>query len=302
MINIRSLVQKILTAELYILILPPEQTIIYKINMKKYLFFAGLLSSLLLSCGKDKEDPQPKPKTSPNNLPVAYADSTALTEGSSTTIFPLANDTDEDNNSLIISSAKILSGNGSAVVTADKKSINFNTFAGDTGTTVIEYSVSDGKGGSATAKITVTVKKKQIVYQNFIRFNNTTYVPTSGYWVQAGFFGYDELTVSQDINTDNFESRFVEVRISSMFDYTETGKTYTFTTTTAKDHIQKGEAYVEYTDQSGGLMKSISYPALEGQTIRLTVTNKHATGINGYLEIDDISLSNGNKLSAKSNR
>jgi hypothetical protein len=269
--------------------------------MKKYFFLAGLFSTLLFSCGKDK-DPKPQTNSTQNTFPVTKDDVASLTEGTSTSIEVLANDSDQDNHTLIISSAKLLSGKGTVTIANDKKTINISTAIGDVGTTVIEYSISDGNGGSATGKATVTVKAKQVVYENFINFNGTSYTPSSGGWVQAGVFGYDELTITQDINSTNFESRFVRVRISRMFDYWEDGEIFTLTTKSSYSDLEKGEVYIEFVDQSGGLTKTKKYPALEGQTIKLTVTNAHATGINGYIEIENINLSGGNTLSAKSKR
>lgn len=260
-----------------------------------------MLSSLLFSCGKDK-DPKPQTNSTQNSPPVTKDDVASLTEGTSITIDVLANDSDQDNNTLTISSAKLLSGKGTITVAGDKKTISISTAIGDDGTTVIEYSISDGNGGSATGKATVTVKAKQVVYENFINFNGTSYTPSSGGWIQAGIFGYDELTIKQDINTTNFQSRYVRVRISSMFDYWEAGETFTLTTTSSSEDIPEGKVYIEFVDQSGGLTKTNTYPALAGQTVKLTVTNAHATGINGYIEIENINLSGGNTLSAKSKR
>jgi hypothetical protein len=275
--------------------------------MKNLLICSTLLSILFFSCGKDDETPSPgenntQTNTTSNNSPAAKDDVSTLTEGESVTIDVMANDTDADKDALQISSAKVLSGKGSVSVNPDKKSLKFTTVAGDAGTTVIEYSVSDSKGGSATGKVTVTVKTKPVTYENFIKFNDASYIPNGGGWVQAGIFGYDYMRITQEINRDYFYSRYVEIKISSMFDYYEAGKTFTFTTTSATSDIPKGQAHVQFRDETQGPFKAVVYDAEEGQTIKLTVTKTHATGIYGYMQIDNITVTGGNKLSVRSNR
>ncbi len=93
------------------------------------------------------------PQPTQNNAPTANNDSASVIAGSSVTINVLANDTDSDGDNLTITSVNGV--NGSAVISGG--SIVFTPAAGFTGTEVFNYSISDGKGGSDTASVTVTV-------------------------------------------------------------------------------------------------------------------------------------------------
>jgi Ca2+-binding RTX toxin-like protein len=96
-----------------------------------------------------------------NDDPVAIADTAALTEGTTTTINVLDNDTDIDMDTLSLDAATVTSGNGSVTFDADGELVI--TYSGadiDKGATTqmtITYDLSDGMGGTATGSLTVTV-------------------------------------------------------------------------------------------------------------------------------------------------
>lgn len=88
-----------------------------------------------------------------NTAPVANND-VASSAGETVTIAVLNNDSDADGDALSISS---LSGvNGQARINSNG-TISFTPASGFSGTEVFSYSVSDGKGGSDSAQVSVTV-------------------------------------------------------------------------------------------------------------------------------------------------
>ncbi|WP_026375219.1 Ig-like domain-containing protein [Aestuariibacter salexigens] len=93
--------------------------------------------------------------TSPpvNSAPVATADEATTDEDVAVTILPLINDTDADGDTLSITDAT--TDIGSVSVTQD--SITFTPPADVNGTATINYSISDGNGGSASSQINVTI-------------------------------------------------------------------------------------------------------------------------------------------------
>lgn len=89
-----------------------------------------------------------------NSAPVANNDSAATSENTPVTIKVLSNDSDPDGDPLHLSSVSGV--NGSATINGDG-SITFTPSGGFSGTEQFSYSISDGKGGSDTASVSVTV-------------------------------------------------------------------------------------------------------------------------------------------------
>lgn len=89
-----------------------------------------------------------------NRAPVAANDSATTEQDKAVTIAVLANDKDPDGDALTVTGTSGV--NGSAVINGDG-SIGFTPAAGFSGSEVFSYSVSDGKGGSASATVTVSV-------------------------------------------------------------------------------------------------------------------------------------------------
>jgi hypothetical protein len=92
--------------------------------------------------------------TAPNHPPVAVDDTATTTKNKSVTIAVLANDSDPDGDPLTITSVSVAS-NGSVTATATKVTYTPNrNFLGTDGFT---YSITDGRGGTASAHVTVNV-------------------------------------------------------------------------------------------------------------------------------------------------
>ena len=92
----------------------------------------------------------------PNTAPTAVNDTTTVAQDGSVTIAVLSNDTDPDKDTLSVS-AVASAANGTATLNADGR-ITYAPKAGFTGTDSFSYTVSDGKGGSSTAQVSVTVQ------------------------------------------------------------------------------------------------------------------------------------------------
>jgi hypothetical protein len=95
-----------------------------------------------------------------NPPPVATDDITTVIEGRSVTIAALTNDYDVDGDSLSIVSAT--SADGTVTINPDG-TISFAPTPGFLGVSEIVYTISDGNGGTATARILVTVVPQDFV-------------------------------------------------------------------------------------------------------------------------------------------
>ena len=91
-----------------------------------------------------------------NHKPKAMADNATTTQGRPVTIDAAANDTDADGDTLAASGVT-QPGNGMAVTNGDG-SVTYSPYSGFTGMDQFNYTVSDGRGGTATARIKVTVQ------------------------------------------------------------------------------------------------------------------------------------------------
>ena len=92
-----------------------------------------------------------------NHPPVAKADSATLSCDDSVVIAVLANDSDPDGNALKITAIS-KPANGTAKLTADGKRIRYEPKRRFRGTDRFTYTISDGKGGTASATVTVVVR------------------------------------------------------------------------------------------------------------------------------------------------
>ncbi len=93
-----------------------------------------------------------------NNPPKANADSATTEYQTKVTIDVLKNDTDADGDNLTIKSTTNPS-HGSVAIRNGK--IDYTPDNGFSGNDSFKYTISDGKGGSSTAKVTVNVKEKK---------------------------------------------------------------------------------------------------------------------------------------------
>ncbi len=118
----------------------------------------ALSVSMLSACGSDSNDPAPTPEPT-NNVPVAQADSASVMVGKTITIDVLANDTDADGDSLMVTSAQ--ADVGSLVVENNKL---LYTAGDNPGSVTISYSIDDGKQGSASSTVAVQVMSDQVAY------------------------------------------------------------------------------------------------------------------------------------------
>ena len=94
----------------------------------------------------------------PNTDPTAKDGSVTTPFNTAVTLNTVANDSDPEGDNLTISNIQQPDpSKGSAVVSADGKTIRFTPVNGFTGSVSFNYTISDGNGGTATATETVTV-------------------------------------------------------------------------------------------------------------------------------------------------
>jgi hypothetical protein len=100
-----------------------------------------------------------------NGQPIAVNDIATVSEDTATVIDVLDNDYDTDGGALTLTDASILDGADGTVTINDDGTLSFdpgdayNSLAvGETATVKVEYTISDGEGGTATATATLTVE------------------------------------------------------------------------------------------------------------------------------------------------
>ncbi len=92
-----------------------------------------------------------------NDAPVAVNDVASASKNGVKLIPVLANDSDVDGDTLSIASVTATT-NGTVVISG--KAVNFTPRKGFTGNASFSYTISDGKGGTSTATVVVTVTKE----------------------------------------------------------------------------------------------------------------------------------------------
>lgn len=121
------------------------------------------LTALLSACLSERDATNTQPPPSNNLPPVALVDvASVMVDSTNNPINVLANDTDPNGDALTIESAVISSTlptgqPGTLSVQPDGALLRFTPPAGFVGVQILQYTVSDGHGGSATAAVTVTV-------------------------------------------------------------------------------------------------------------------------------------------------
>lgn len=95
--------------------------------------------------------------TAANSAPVANPDSlSAMAGGAAVSINPLSNDTDADSDALTVTGVGASAqGKGQTGYTAN--SVTYTAYSGQSGSDSFTYAISDGKGGTATGTVNVTI-------------------------------------------------------------------------------------------------------------------------------------------------
>lgn len=92
----------------------------------------------------------------PNTSPVAVNDSATVAASGVVDVYVRSNDSDANGDTLTVTSVGTPSGGGSAVIQGGGTHVRY-TAPSTAGTKTFSYTVSDGKGGVASATVTVTV-------------------------------------------------------------------------------------------------------------------------------------------------
>lgn len=126
------------------------------------------------------------PVPPPEHSPIAVNDSAAVNEGQSVKISVLANDTDADGDPLAVTSAG--PDSGADIVINPDQTITYTPHALTCGIDAFPYSISDGRGGtaSATVSVTVTCLTGQVMQKTFADFSPSCAVPTNAIVTRVG--------------------------------------------------------------------------------------------------------------------
>ena len=93
-----------------------------------------------------------------NDAPVAVNDTVSITAGTTNNfINVLANDTDIDGDQLRVQSVGQLTGNGTISVGSSGTGLNYTPGTGFTGTDTVTYTITDSRGGTSQATLTLNV-------------------------------------------------------------------------------------------------------------------------------------------------
>ncbi len=115
--------------------------------------------TVTINASTPNSTPSPTPTPTPaNQAPVANGDAYGVVNNGTTHRFsPLDNDTDADNDALIISAINSVSNGGTVAISSDGKSLNYQPAAGFSGTERINYTIRDSANNTNSADIQVTV-------------------------------------------------------------------------------------------------------------------------------------------------
>ncbi|WP_426000361.1 Ig-like domain-containing protein [Caulobacter sp. DWR1-3-2b1] len=153
-----------------------------------------------------------------NSGPTATVDAVATTKGQSVTFSPKANDTDADKDQLSITAVGTPT-NGQAVANANG-TITYTPTAGYAGPDSFTYTISDGRGGTATGTVNVTVASGT---------GNTapTAVANSVSTTRGAPFTIDPRANDTDIDGDSLTITAVTQGGNGAVTFTASGVTYT---------------------------------------------------------------------------
>jgi hypothetical protein len=94
-----------------------------------------------------------------NDPPVAGNDSASTTKNTAVTIQVLANDADAEGDALAVISTTPPTKGGTVTILSGGTSVRFTPKSNFVGTDTFTYTASDGQGGTATATVSVVVRK-----------------------------------------------------------------------------------------------------------------------------------------------
>jgi hypothetical protein len=117
--------------------------------------FQGYISSAPVGVCFEADDASESLTATSNNPPVAVDNSATTSLDTPVTVNVLANDSDPDNDPLTVTGATV-PAHGAAVVNANS-TITYTPAAGYSGPDSFNYSISDGRGGTASAAVSITV-------------------------------------------------------------------------------------------------------------------------------------------------
>ncbi len=135
---------------------------------------------------------------SANDAPVANVDVVNTDEDKVTIIDVLANDTDSDGDKLTVTQATVDSSKGTVVINSDG-TITFTPVANYHGDAVINYSVSDGKGGVSSSFVNVVVASVNDAPTDIV----VTAINTVNEYAKAGTVVATMYTVDADLPNDS---------------------------------------------------------------------------------------------------
>ena len=208
--------------------------------------------------------------TGTNDMPVAQDDNVSVEEDTPIkTIDVLVNDTDDDNDRLVVLETT-QAENGSVTINTDSKIIytpNKNFFGSDSFT----YTISDGRNGTSTATVNITVNPV-----NDAPAINSKPVTTGRAW---GAYSYD--VKAKDPDVGDILAFSLEVEPNGMTIDPNTGSIeWTPTSSQAGDH----EVRVKVTDNGQS-------PSSDTQSFKITVASLESP-LTSELKVGDFYLKN----------
>ncbi|RYD68314.1 MAG: tandem-95 repeat protein, partial [Sphingomonadales bacterium] len=231
-----------------------------------------------------------------DRAPVAVNDTYTINAGATAKLNVTTNDTDPDNDAVTLTAVGS-PAHGTVVVNADN-TLSYTPTTGYTGADTFTYTISDGKGGTATGTVNLTVKvPENAVAPTLVVGSDTVLVPTEGaamktsLTLQAG----DVVTFDWNFTTDDYapykDFAFATVNASTYSlsntqatgDYGATGwNTFTFTAPTAGTYVL-GQGVMNDQDASVESYLAVDAIRINGAVVQSFETGFGTTTVTGQV-------------------
>lgn len=146
-----------------------------------------------------------------NNAPTAVGDAYSTAHNSAINLPVLANDTDADGDALMVTAIADAPRHGTATIQPGATTVQYTPTTGYSGADLFQYTISDGRGGTSTATVSIivgtpTTMAGQVTFRvdmnREIRLNNLRPGRTVGLMGGSAPLSWSVPTVMGDVNAD----------------------------------------------------------------------------------------------------
>ncbi len=222
----------------------------------------------------------------PNDAPRAGDDSASTKEGVAISIDVLSNDSDPDGDTLTVASVTQPT-NGSVVINSEAQTVTYTPASNFAGTDSFSYTVTDGKGGTDTATVTVSVMANTVLLANFMNGNDSLF--NSRVYLFNPSAGAGDVTVR--VFTLPLSGGLAQELTTTPLSLGTLGARSALNVKLAEDILIPVGITLPYTDNDGDLTLEFTIPAADVGGATQVFSSSLAFGTNPLQEIP--STSNG---------